>query len=86
MEIEDTWDKHRMMYGSIDSLYCTPDANFTLHLNWNLNKNLKKNHNEIPLHTQKIAIIKKIASVACSVYTLEPSLTAGGNMKMVEPL
>ena len=35
-------DKHRVTYESVESLYCTPETNTTLYVNWNLNKNLKK--------------------------------------------
>ena len=39
------YDKHWVMYGSAESLYCTPETNITLYVNitnWNLNKNFKK--------------------------------------------
>ena len=38
-----TYDEHQVMYGSVESLYCTPETNITCMLtNWNLNKNLRK--------------------------------------------
>ena len=46
---EDTCcDEHQLLYGSVESLYCTPETNVTLYDNCNLNKNLKKN-----THTHK---------------------------------
>ena len=33
-------DEHRVMYGSTESLHCTPKTNMLT--NWNLNKNFKK--------------------------------------------
>ena len=35
---EDTCDEHWVMYGTVQSLYCTPETNITLHkLYWNSN-------------------------------------------------
>ena len=28
---------YELMYGSIESLYCTAETNITLYVNWNLN-------------------------------------------------
>ena len=39
---ECTCDEHLVLYQSIESAYCTPETDITLHVNWNLNKNLKK--------------------------------------------
>lgn len=36
-------DEHWALYGSVESLFFTPETNITLHANRNLNKNLKKN-------------------------------------------
>ena len=39
--------EHQVMYGSVGSLYCTPETNITLYVNWNLNlkrKNTMKYH------------------------------------------
>ena len=39
---EGTWsEEHQVLYGSVQSLHCTPETNITLYVNWNLNKNLK---------------------------------------------
>ena len=38
---EGTCDEHRVMYGSVKSLYCMPETNIIPYVNWNLNKNLK---------------------------------------------
>ena len=35
-------DEHQVMYGRVESLYCTPETNITVYVNWNLKKNLKK--------------------------------------------
>ena len=47
---EGTWNEHRMLYGSIKLLYCIPETNITLYVNWNLNKNLEEKKN-IDLYT-----------------------------------
>ena len=40
---ECTCDKHQVMYRIIESLYCTPEINISLHVNYTgINKNLKK--------------------------------------------
>jgi len=39
---ECTCDEHQVMYGSVESLYYTPETNITLYVNWNLNKNVKR--------------------------------------------
>ena len=31
-----------MLYGSVESLYCTPETNITLYDNWNKSKTLKR--------------------------------------------
>ena len=42
-------DEHQILYGSIESLYSTPETNITLYVNWNLNKSFLRNqiHKEI---------------------------------------
>ena len=35
-------DEHRVLYVSVESLNSTPETNITLHVNWNLNKNLER--------------------------------------------
>ena len=35
-------DEHWVFYGSVESLYCIPQINITLHVNWNVDKNFKK--------------------------------------------
>lgn len=55
------------MYGSVESLYCTPETNVTLHVNYTGIKNLKKllyiqtmnyhsaiKRNELLIHTQTL--------------------------------
>ena len=34
-------DEHRVLYGSIESVYCTPEIKITPYVIWNLNKNFK---------------------------------------------
>ena len=29
-----TWDEHQVMYASVESLYCTPETNITLYVNY----------------------------------------------------
>ena len=31
------YDKHQVLYGGVESLYCTPEINITLYVNWSLN-------------------------------------------------
>ena len=38
-------DKHRVLYGSIESLCRTPETNITPYVNWNLKENFKKSIN-----------------------------------------
>ena len=35
-------DGYPVLYGSVQSLYCTPETSITLHVKCNLDKNLKK--------------------------------------------
>ena len=42
-------DEQRVIHGIVESLHCIHETNITLLTNWNLNKNLKKNYNKIPL-------------------------------------
>ena len=34
-----TCDEHQATCGSVELLYCTPETNITLYVNWNINKN-----------------------------------------------
>lgn len=38
-------DEHPASYGSVESLYRTPETDVTLCVNWNSNRNLKKREN-----------------------------------------
>ena len=40
---EGTWDEHWVLFINEESLNSTPEANISLYVNYNLNKNLKKN-------------------------------------------
>lgn len=44
---EGTCDEHRVMCGSVEQLYCTPEINITLCLNSLEFKNLLKKENEV---------------------------------------
>lgn len=46
-------DDHWAIYGIAEPLSCTPETNITLYVNWNSNKDLKKQRDQIERETRE---------------------------------
>ena len=83
------------MYGTVESLYCIPETNITLYVNYTrikFKKKLKKSPNDFPVYLQKVQIcfpvyetIQNVVSVYLSnfMFWLYSSYTAHQNLRHI---
>lgn len=49
--------KHWVIYKIVEYIYCIPESNKTLYVNYtSITECKKRNYNEIPLHTHRLAL------------------------------
>ena len=55
-------DEHWVMYGSVESLYCTPETNITLYVNYTGIKTISHT-DELKNTVKELSFLKKVASI-----------------------